>query len=120
MGNKYTSDYLIKHTDRLDRVSLPAVDTTIEGGGVVWVIDEHPLQGAVVYTVRDYDQSRHGEYDGKHKPCIIIKCAVDCQVLNKTIKNADGDTLYTFSTDCSTIPQYLVLRLTTTRAWELA
>lgn len=103
--------------DQLDRVNLPtATSHDVEGGGVTWVISE--TIGSV--TVLDYDQSRHGCYDKKFKPHIIIKNITNCSQDNCLVKNMAGDTLFTFNANNAAVPAYCVLRLTDCRAWELA
>jgi len=114
---RYHSDiYRQISNDILDRVNLPTGTHEIEGGGVTWVISET----IDVVTVLDYDQSRHGCYDKKFKPHVIIKNITDCSQDNCLVKNMAGDTLFTFNANNAVTPAYCVLRLTTCRAWELA
>ena len=118
MATKTASFNRVEDLNILDRVSLGDSDNTIEGGEVVWALDT-AVTGARDLTVRTFDKSRMGEFPNK-KPCILIKCGIDCSVNNVTLKNAAGGTLYTFNSDCSVTAIYVALRLTAAGAWELA
>jgi hypothetical protein len=120
MAYYYTKEYEQIATHILDRVTLDEGDHTVEGGGVVWVTSTNIRGQTDSITVRDWDSSRFGEYDKKFKPHVIIKCANDASANNCLVKDTDGNTLYTFDTDCSATPKYCVLRLTDAGAWELA
>jgi hypothetical protein len=125
MANLKSSTYLTISNDTLDRVNLGAVDNYIEGGDVVWVASAAHLATAPVATVLHYDKARYGEYKNCGiKPMVIIKAAANFSLVSYEIKDEDGNVLYTFDTDCSAIPKYVVLRLITTDrntvSWELA
>lgn len=119
----YTSNHELPSTDILDRVTLDA-DTyatfVVEGGGVIWSIEGGARQTTAAVVVRTYDQSRHGEYDKKFKPHVMIRCALNAAGGNVVVLDMDSNLLYTFAGDCSVIPGYCVLRLTSTRTWEVA
>jgi len=106
--------------DILDEVVIPVGSHEVEGGGVVWVANID-IRGTVdVITVLDYDQSRHGCYDKKFKPHVIIKNNQNCAQNNLLVRNFAGNLLFTFDTDDTVVPGYCVLRLNTARHWQLA
>lgn len=118
MANKYASDYSQPKSKLIQSVSLPNEANTIEGDKVLWDCDVTPT-AARVLTVRPFDESRHGEYRDVHKPFLVIKCAVDCGTYEITVKDADANTLYTFTEDRSSTPIYIALHLDANGAWEL-
>ena len=78
MATKTSSYNQTESNDRLDRISLGNVSHTLEGGGVCWDIDSVTLAHAATIVVRNYDESRYGEYGygfntPDRKPHIIIK-----------------------------------------------
>ena len=119
MANKYASLYKQTKSKTLDRVSLGDADNTIEGGGVVWHLDT-AVTGARTLNIRDYDKTRHGEYDAQFKPHVVIKSSIDTSGNNVTVKNSGGSTLWTFAADNSSTSAYVVLRLKEDGDWELA
>ena len=116
---KYTLDNFSMKDSTLDRANLGDTALNIVGGGVVWVIDDADV---ATVTVQNYDYSQYGQFRFGIKPHIIVKCTVDCSVNNVAVNDFDGNTLYTFDTDCSLIPKYVVLRKKESDAtsWELA
>ena len=112
----------IQHSEILDRYDLGAVDCTIEGGPSVCWYFTGILKSDFTISVRDYDQSRHGEYDNAHfKPHIMIKSMADCSFGGACyVKDMAGNTLFTFNTNNINTPAYCVLRLNTSRVWETA
>lgn len=119
MAVKYASFYKRDHNKSLNRVSLGDSDNTVEGSAVTWVQDT-ALTAARTITVRDFDQSRHGEYDDKLYPKLVIKCAVDASVNNLVVADTAAAVLFTFAADYSVTPAYCVLRLDSVGDWELA
>lgn len=107
-----------RKTDTLQSVSLGDSDNTIEGDRVLWDCDTEPT-AARTLTVRPFDSSRHGEYQDTKKPCVKIKCHADCSSYEITVKDADANTLYTFTENRSVTPIYICLHLTATGGWEL-
>lgn len=82
------------------------------------------LQCRAIY-VQNYDMSRYGEYNYGNageddKPHIMIKCTANCIASWYVIKNMVGDTLYTFDSDCSLVPKYIVLGLDANDNWILS
>jgi hypothetical protein len=123
----YSSQYQQDKSDILDRAVLDFSTVNVpvvEGGKVTWVITG-TVPSASAIVVRTYDSGRYGEYHQGAMlvdPHVIIKCATNCVSNNVSVMDVDSNVLYTFDTDCTTIPKYCVLRLTDspTRAWELA
>lgn len=129
MTYKISSAFQTQSNDRLDRIALGNYSHTLEGGGVVWDVDSVSLATAATITVMHYDQARYGEYcwGGKgtdRKPHIIIRGSANFTTYNVEVQDEDGNVLFTFEDDCSSVPKYAVLRLTTgnrnTVSWELA
>ena len=121
MATKRASDFRLDHSLSLERVSLPDEDNLIEGGDIVFNLDA-AVTAARALVLRKYDRGRYGEFKPgqNQKPHMIVKCSVDCSVNNVTVEYPDSTTLYTFDTDCSTIPKYVVFRVNDDGDWELA
>lgn len=124
-----SSTYNEISNDQLDRIALGNVSATIEGGSVCWDVDSVALATAATITVMHYDSSRYGEYQYggsklDDKPHIIIKGSANFTTYNVEVQDEDGNVLYTFDADYSSIPIYCVLRLISTDrntvSWELA
>lgn len=120
MATSYVaSNYFTTGSDLLNDVTLGDDDNTVEGGAVMWVLGT-AVTAARSLIVQKYDAGRHGEYDHKRKPHILIKSAVATNVNNVTVEYPSGTTLYTFAADNSVTPAYCILSLTDAGNWELA
>lgn len=118
----YASHYRRDHDNTLYRYSINDDKryAVVEGDAVLWSID----RGSCAVYVRDFDQTRTGEYlyNGlkNHNPRVMMRCTQDCSIVPIEVKNMAGVTLYTFSEDHSSKHCYIVLRLDDNNDWILA
>lgn len=124
----FASEQVNRDNAIMTRVDLTSEALMIVEGGerVVWNLPAPSISYTNAVYVGNYDSSRHGEYTeygSIDKPHIVFRAAQDYSRASMYIKDADGNILYTISTDCSQTPIYIVLKLSVSEpfsTWVLA
>lgn len=109
MSYQYSKDYKKNDSETLETPAIIAA-TSIQGTNVLWDITTVGAGGYTV-TVLPFVKEQFADHFECDKPCLKIRCSADCSANNVIISYpSNGSTAtYTFSTNCSVIPKYLVL-----------
>jgi len=110
MATYYSGQIKDNNTGVLETQAITTT-STIVGTNILW--DITTAAAPYTITVGDYVKEQFDDHFVCDKPCMKIRCSVNCSVQNVTISYNDSTgaaQTYVFNTDCSTIPKYLVLR----------